>query len=386
MSLLHIDTQIDLFRPSQAEDKTACAVYCSELRLNGSVFPVTVAHPLQEAESQPLPAGTNAYLFGSFSVVDDSILVTASELLPLYVATTPATRAAARELYEPYITVAGVVSPGRVLDIIYPAALVVDVTASCNDRWPCFFNRDEKRFRTLTAFLPNTPLILSGKPFGWADGKLAVDVHEVRFNNLGDPPAPALALYPSPFQHCQLRNGYGVFPDKPPAYSPRSLSAVREDMIIEVSDSEDDGSFDCAAAKVVSQGASRAADPSAAMSRRTQLPEHYFLTRTPAAVGNLPRINIQLMRRRVYVMSWVQHAVRSVRCVHEVLTRLHIMQSIYEGIGGMMLQDLGRKEMGDRKRRALWAKINTWFADHIVFFETAISMCYGDCDNCVERA
>ncbi|EJD35813.1 hypothetical protein AURDEDRAFT_130407 [Auricularia subglabra TFB-10046 SS5] len=109
----------------------------------------------------------------------------------------------------------------------------------------------------------------------------------------------------------------------------------------------------------------------------------YFERRTPYVVGDLPRINVSLMHRRVYVKAWVQHAIRTVQCVHEVINRLQLMQAIYEGIGGLMLHELGAREMPARKKRIMWGKINRWFADYIVFFESATSLCYGACEVCV---
>lgn len=226
-----------------------CAVYLSELTLNGHVFPFTVAHPLQKADAAALPPATNAYMSGTFHLAGRSILVTAGELIPLYVSTTRATRAAAAELYTPYISLAGVVSSGRIIDVANPAALVVDVTVECTDRNPghsttirCYFNRDERRFRTLLPLVLKTPVILSGKLFAWSGGKLAIDVDEVRCNNIGQMPSHPLALYPCPFAKCTVVHGYGTFPEAPPAYTPRSLPSISDasPMVIDVSESEDD--------------------------------------------------------------------------------------------------------------------------------------------------
>ncbi|EJD35812.1 hypothetical protein AURDEDRAFT_130406 [Auricularia subglabra TFB-10046 SS5] len=211
MPLLHIDTQIDLFYPnfSPSGRDFVYATYLSQLDINGSVFPVSIALPVKEEGAQLLPSGTVAHVTGSLSVSGNSLLVTASEIMPLYVASTPQTRAGIAKLYKPFLTAVGFVSSGRVHDLDNPAALVVDVTVERTDRWP-----------HSPVTLRGTPLILSGVLLGWEDGKLALDVHDVRCNNNGEAPDHPLVAYPNPFQFRPVIDGYVVFDGSspPPPY------------------------------------------------------------------------------------------------------------------------------------------------------------------------
>ncbi|EJD36427.1 hypothetical protein AURDEDRAFT_174478 [Auricularia subglabra TFB-10046 SS5] len=183
-------------------------------------FAFSIAQPITHTKAPLLPHGTSADIDAVLTLHNKALLLTATNVTGLFVATDDHIRGETRKLYQPVLNVTGKITCVHVPDIRFPGVKVVDVTVESGGLWPyhsttlvAYFNRVERNLRMRVPPTVGMSVTLTGELCGWVNGTIAVDVDDFDFNNDGPVPAGPLATLPNLFQKLNFGSDFAVFAD-----------------------------------------------------------------------------------------------------------------------------------------------------------------------------
>ncbi|EJD38497.1 hypothetical protein AURDEDRAFT_128832 [Auricularia subglabra TFB-10046 SS5] len=224
--VLHEDAELGSFN-----------TYLASWKNGGHEFAFSIAQPIKHVKAPLLPHGTTADVDATLTLHNNSLLLTATNVTGLYLATSNSLRAETNRLFQPTLNVAGKIARIHPPDLRFPGVQAVDLLVEAGGLWPyhdttlvAYFNREELRLRLSVPLLPDMSLSLVGVLCGWVNGTIAMDVDDFKFNNDGPLPEAPLATLPNLFQKLNIVSDFAQFSDPsrlpPLAARPSSFANV----------------------------------------------------------------------------------------------------------------------------------------------------------------